>query len=175
MYATISLAPIRVIMSASGRRPKIRNSDQVDNKILHNLFITTRRHAVQFAKYSTHNEFANNVLVGVRIDGSNVVANPSALLMEVDGTVGKNTYRGNLYISGRLEGRRPGTTEIVRRQFSIAWFARFPAAINRDPGDFLPAPDAPQIGSAIKTPLAAMDRNGIERPARAAFGPGERR
>ena len=82
--------------------PKLGSSD---NKILHNLFITTGRHGVQFKNNSTRNEFANNVLLGVRMNGGDVTANPSALLMEVDDTVGENIYRANLYVSGKLEGR----------------------------------------------------------------------
>ena len=46
--------------------PKLGSSD---NKILHNLFITTAKHAVQFGAKSTRNEFANNVLLGVKLDG----------------------------------------------------------------------------------------------------------
>ena len=64
--------------------PKLGSSD---NKIIHNLFITTGGHGVKFENNSTRNEFANNVLIGVRTDGGKVLPNPSALLMEVDGTV----------------------------------------------------------------------------------------
>ncbi len=103
--------------------PKLGSSD---NKILHNLFITTGQQAVQFINYSTRNEFANNVILGVQVAGNNVTANPSALLMEVDGTVGENVYRSNLYISGTLEGRVPGSDEIAIANFSPSWFARFP-------------------------------------------------
>ena len=45
--------------------PKLGSSD---NKIVHNLFITTGRHGVQFENHSTRNEFANNVILGVRIE-----------------------------------------------------------------------------------------------------------
>ena len=91
--------------------PKLGSSD---NKILHNLFITTGRHGVKFENNSTRNEFANNVILGVRIDGGTVTANPSALLMEVDDTVGENIYRSNLYVSGKLEGRTPNGEETAR-------------------------------------------------------------
>ena len=90
--------------------PKLGSSE---NKIVHNLFVTTGRHgrAVQQST-RTRNEFANNVSRGVRINGSTVAANPAATLMEVDGTVGANTYRGNLYISGKFDGRSPNDQEI---------------------------------------------------------------
>jgi len=64
-----------------------------ENKILHNLFITTGRHGVQFANHSNRKEFVNNVMLGLQIDGAKVTANPKALLMEVDETVGDNVYR----------------------------------------------------------------------------------
>ncbi len=63
--------------------PKLGSSD---NKILHNLFITTAKHGVKFEANSTRNEFANNVLLGVQTEGGKVTANPKALLMEVDDT-----------------------------------------------------------------------------------------
>ena len=89
--------------------PRLGSSD---NKVVHNLFITTDRHGVQFINNSTRNEFVNNVLLGVQISGGQATANPSALLMEVDNTVGANVYRSNLYVSGRLEGRTPNAQEI---------------------------------------------------------------
>ena len=62
---------------------------------------------MKFEANSTRNEFANNVLLGVQVNGDTVTANPKALLMEVDDTVGDNVYRANLYVSGQLEGREP--------------------------------------------------------------------
>ena len=91
--------------------PKLGSSD---NKIVHNLFITTARHGVKFENNSTRNEFVNNVLLGVRINGGTVTANPSALLMEVDDTVRENVYRSNLYVSGQVEGRQPNSQETTR-------------------------------------------------------------
>lgn len=148
--------------------PKLGSSE---NKILHNLFITTQRHAVQFVAHSTRNEFANNVILGVRINGGAVSANPSALLMEVDGTVGENIYRRNLYVSGRLEGRTPDNDETARADFSPAWFSRFPTALNREPGDYKPLPGSPFIGAAAGSADAPADRYGVSRPDRPALGP----
>jgi hypothetical protein len=154
--------------------PKLGSSE---NKILNNLFISTNpnRHAVKFEKDSNRNEFANNVLVGVRVDGATVTANPSALLMEVDDSVGENVYRQNLYIAGKFEGREPNAQEIVRPDFSAGWFAKFPAALNRDPGDFKPVKGAPFLGLSAPSPAAPTDRYGAPRPARAALGPIETR
>ena len=45
--------------------PKLGSSD---NKILHNLFVTNGRHGAKFEINSTRNEFANNVLLGVKLD-----------------------------------------------------------------------------------------------------------
>jgi hypothetical protein len=148
--------------------PKLGSSD---NKIVHNLFITTARHGVKFEASSTRNEFANNVLLGVRINGSTVSANPSALLMEVDGTVGENIYRQNLYVSGKVEGRRPNDQEVTRGDFSALWFAKFPAALNRDPNDFKPLSGAPLLGIGAPSRYAPTDRYGAARTGRVDVGP----
>jgi hypothetical protein len=149
--------------------PKLGSSD---NKILHNIFITTGRHGVQFSVNSTRNEFVNNVLVGVAVDGGTVSANPSALLMEVDGTAGDNVYRGNIYISGRLEGREPGKDELRREDFSSAWFKRFPASADgAAPAGLSPASGAPFAGVGTLSPDATADRNGIVRSGKVDLGP----
>jgi len=152
--------------------PKLGSSD---NKILNNLFITTQRHGVKFEANSTRNEFANNVILGVRINGDTVSANPSALLMEVDGTSGENVYRNNMYVSGKLEGREPNRDETVRTDFSPAWFTKFPTAFNRDPNDYKPVAGAPFIGAATRSPDAPADRYGAPRPDRPTLGPIEPR
>ena len=85
--------------------PKLGSSG---NKIINNLFLTTGAHGVQFNNNSTDNEFANNVLLGINIASNEVAANPSAVLMEVDDTVGTNVYRSNFYVSGKIEGHTPG-------------------------------------------------------------------
>jgi hypothetical protein len=148
--------------------PKLGSSD---NKVLHNLFVTTGRHAVKFEANSTRNEFANNVLLGVRVNAGAVTANPTALLMEVDATVAENVYRSNLYVSGKVEGRKPGDQEQVRPDFLPAWFAKFPAALNRDPGDFRPAAGAPMLGIGTLSPHAPTDRHGAVRSGRVDVGP----
>ncbi len=148
--------------------PKLGSSD---NRILHNLFITTGRHGVQFSNNSTRNTFVNNVILGVTIAGGKVSANPSALLMEVDDTVGDNVYRSNIYISGKLEGRTPNKEETAREDFSPSWFANFPALLNHDPNDFTPAADAPFLGMGKLTPDAPADRNGAVRSGKVDLGP----
>ena len=141
--------------------PKLGSSD---NKILHNLFVTTGRHGVKFENNSTRNEFANNVILGVQVDGDGkVTANPSALLMEVDGTVGDNVYRSNLYVSGKIEGRAPNGEETALADFPPSWFANFPAALNHDPNDFTPTAEAPFLGKGTLSPDAPTDRNGVAR------------
>jgi hypothetical protein len=148
--------------------PKLGSSD---NKILHNLFITTGKHGVQFSVNSTRNEFANNVLVGAQISGGKVTANPKALLMETDGTVGDNVYRANLYVSGMLEGREPNGDETAREDFSPAWFAKFPAALNHALADFKPAADAPFLGAGALLPDAPSDAIGTPRSGAVDLGP----
>ncbi len=70
--------------------PKLGSSD---NKILHNLFITRGRHAVQFANGSTRNDFANNLLIGISTDGDQPAANPKA------GPYGGRRHRGRQRLS----------------------------------------------------------------------------
>ncbi len=142
-----------------------------DNKVLHNLFITTQRHAVKFEAGSTRNVFANNMLLGIAHDGGKAVANPKALLMEVDGSAGDNAYRDNLYISGHLEGRDLGEGEIARADFDPAWFARFPTELNHDPNNFASAAGAPMLGKGKLSPDAPADRNGRARANSATLGP----
>jgi hypothetical protein len=148
--------------------PKLGSSE---NRIVNNLFVTTGRHAVQFKNRSTRNVFTNNLLVGVRIDGNTVSANPSALLMEVDDTVAENTYAANLYVSGKIEGRQRTPQEAARADFSASWFRKFPAVLSRDPGDFSPVRGAPFIGLAASSPDAPSDRYGRPRSDPADLGP----
>jgi hypothetical protein len=148
--------------------PKLGSAD---NKILHNLFITTQRHAVQFKAHSTRNEFANNVIVGMRLQSGRAAANPSALLMEVDETVGENVYRNNLYTTGRLEGREPGDQEISQQEFSPDWFRKFPSGLAFDPSDFSPSSSAPFLGAGTYSPDAPLDFNAFPRSGQVDLGP----
>jgi hypothetical protein len=148
--------------------PRLGSSD---NRIVHNLFITTGRHAVQFTNNSTRNEFSNNVILGVRLDGDTVSENSSALLMQVDNTVAANLYHSNLYIAGRIEGRTPNPDETVRTDFSAGWFAKFPTALNRDPNDFRPTTQAPFRGTGTLSRYAPTDRNGAARAGKVDLGP----
>jgi hypothetical protein len=146
-----------------------------ENKVVHNLFVTTGRQGVQFIKHSTLNEFANNVILGVQITPAGATANSSATLMEVDETVGGNVYRANLYVSGRLVGRSPNAQESARPDFAAEWFAKFPLALNRSPNDFQPSAAAPFAALGTASPHAPADRNGTARSGRVSLGPIELR
>ena len=152
--------------------PKLGSTE---NQIVNNLFITTGRHGVQFQNNSTANEFINNVILGVRMNGSNVTANPSAMLMEVDNTVGGNVYRSNLYVSGKFEGRKPSAQETARPDFSQGWYTKFPTALSDRPDGFKPVPGAPFAGLGSPSPFAPSDRDGAQRAQRAYGGPYEGR
>ncbi len=152
--------------------PKLGSSD---NKILHNLFITTAKHGVKFEVNSTRNLFANNVLLGVSTEGGKAVANPKALLMEVDDTVGDNVYRDNLYVSGYVEGREPGAGEQAREDFSPTWFQSFPTGLNHNPNDYTPTAGAPLLGIGKLFTDAPIDRNGTPRSIAPDLGPIEMR
>ena len=148
--------------------PKLGSSE---NKILHNLFITNGRHGVKFEANSTRNEFVNNVVLGVKIDGGKTLANPSALLMDVDDTVGENTYRSNLYSPGILEGRKVNESEIAVDDFSASWFTSFPTTLNHDPRDFTPRAGAPFLNKGEVSNAASWDRNGAARSGKVDLGP----
>jgi Right handed beta helix region len=148
--------------------PKLGSSD---NKVLHNLFVTRDRHAVQFANGSTRNEFANNLLIGISPDDDQPAANPGALLMEVDGTVGDNVYRGNVYVSGYLEGREFNDQEWALTNFSADWFASFPIGLGHDPNVFAPVAGAPFLDLGELIPDALLDRNGVMRQDKVDPGP----
>jgi hypothetical protein len=121
---------------------------------------------------STRNEFANNIILGITAEGA---ANPKALLMEVDDSVGENVYRNNLYISGHLEGREVGGEETALGDFDPAWFARFSTGPNHDPNAFTPGANSPVLGRGKLLPDATADRNGTARTDPAALGPIEAR
>ncbi len=148
--------------------PKLGSSE---NLIVHNLFITTGRHAVQFINHSDRNAFANNIVIGVKVDGAIATANPAALLMEVDDTVKSNLYRSNLYVSGRIEGRSATPDETSRADFSSGWFMRFPTTMNHDANDFRPTTAAPFLGLGQALAAAPSDRNGYARENRVDSGP----
>ncbi|MGW9820513.1 uncharacterized protein DUF1565 [Methylorubrum extorquens] len=142
-----------------------------ENRIVHNLFVTAHRHGVQFVNGSTANLFANNVLLGVQPSKGSVAAAPAAVLMEVDDTVGENAYWGNLYVGGRIEGRRANENETVRADFSADWFTQFPLGPNRNPNDLAPRPGAPFTELGALLPDAPTDRNGVRRTEPAGLGP----
>jgi hypothetical protein len=150
--------------------PKLGSSD---NLILHNLFITNGRNAVQFIQNSTRNAFHNNLILGVTIGGGKVAANPSAQLLEEDGTVAENDFAGNVYVSGTIVGRQPNDSEAVLTDFDGNWFAKFPLALNHDAGDLLPKPDAPFLAAGAFHPGAPFDLRGVARSGEVDAGPFE--
>ena len=131
---------------------------------------------MQFINHSTRNEFANNVILGVRVerrpgDGQSV--------RDSDGgrQHGRQQHlpRATSTCSGKIEGRTPEAQETVRPDFSPGWFAKFPTALNRDPNDFRPTPRAPFLGIGALSPLAPTDRNGAARAGKVDLGPIETR
>ncbi len=149
--------------------PKLGSSD---NKILHNIFITRDKHAVQFINHSTRNEFANNVLLGTRVDeAGKLTVSPYAMLMGVDDTVGENVYRGNLYVAGKMEGREAGEGETAMDKFSAGWFKAFGPGMTHDANDFTPTKSAPYLGKGEVLEDAPADRNGVARDGAVDLGP----
>jgi hypothetical protein len=142
-----------------------------ENKILHNLFLTTGNHGVKFENNSKDNEFANNVLMGIQLNDGEASANPAALLMEVDATSAGNVFRGNMYVSGTFEGRAPESDETVLDDFASGWFTNFPTALSHDANDFAPTAEAPFLGKGELSSDAPADRNGTARKSEVDLGP----
>jgi hypothetical protein len=142
------------------------NLGSSNNLVLHNTFIATNanRQAVQFIAQSTNNRVLNNLFLGVTIGGGGAVsANPQALLMEVDGTVGGNTYQGNVYVGGRIEGRAANAGEQVIAGFDSSWFAGFGGLVTTPFLDYRPTAGAPFAGGAALQPEAPLDLAGAAR------------
>jgi hypothetical protein len=149
--------------------PKLGSSD---NKIQHNLFITANnRHAVQFMKDSTRNEFANNIVIGITVKDGNIVPNPSAVLLEVDSSVESNFYLSNVYGPGTLEGRTAGSNEFVSPDFAASWFVKFPVTLSDGPNGFTPSSTSPALNKAEVLPDTPIDRNGTVRTGTVDAGP----
>ena len=148
--------------------PKLGSTE---NRILNNLFITTKRHAIKFENNSGRNIFFGNIVLGVSIDGIKVTANPAALLMETDATSADNVYQSNVYISGMFEGRTPAPGEIVVREFSQAWFKAFPTTPRDAANGFTPALGAPFLDKDKLSPEVPADMNGTPRRDPSDLGP----
>jgi hypothetical protein len=143
-----------------------------DNRIVHNLFVTTNdQHAVQFIKNSTGNTFAQNVVLGVTRGGGPVAANPNALLLEADGTVGANVYSRNVYVGGRFVGHEPGAGELRQTSLDPAWFAAFPVSVEHVVTGFAPTAAAPWVTAGQLLRDAPVDYFGKARSGSTALGP----
>jgi hypothetical protein len=143
-----------------------------DNRILHNLFITTNtQHAVQFVSSSTDNTFAQNVVIGLTRSGGSISANANALLMECDSTVTGNTYEKNIYVSGQFDGFTPGPGELRETTVSASWFAGFPAGVVHAVDGFAPTAAAPWATAGAVLQDAPADMLGNARTAPTALGP----
>jgi hypothetical protein len=141
------------------------------NRILQNLFVTTNdRPSVQFLNSSGDNVFAQNLLLGISQDAA-PLANPDALLMEVDGTDAGNQYTRNAYIGGRLEGREPGEGELREAGLEAGWFASFPTGLQDAVIGFAPAASAPWASVGELLDDAPGDMMGAARSNPTALGP----
>lgn len=148
--------------------PKLSSSE---NRILNNLFITTRRHAVKFENNSGRNVFANNIVLGVNIEGTKVTANPSALLMEVDASSVGNVYQSNIYVSGQFEGRTAEPGEISLSEFSQSWFKAIPTTISDKIDGFMPMAGSPFLDKGKLSPEVPTDLLGVTRRDPSDIGP----
>lgn len=150
--------------------PKLGSSG---NKILHNLFITMKRHALKFENHSGGNVLTGNIVIGVSIEGTKVTSNPTALLVETDATSGDNTATGNVYGPGKFEGRAPGAADKVLTELNPQWFTAFRIDINGAAAGFTPAQGAPFLAIVQRSPDAPADMSGAARSNPTDAGPFE--
>jgi hypothetical protein len=142
-----------------------------DNRVLHNLFVTTNgSHALQFINSSTGNTVSQNLLVGASLDGG-PGANDDALLLEVDDTVGENTWTRNAYISGRIDGHDPVDGELRETDLDAGWFAGFPIDLQHGVGGFVPVEQAPWSSAGELLADSPGDMLGARRSDPTALGP----
>ncbi len=150
--------------------PKLGSSD---NLILHNLFVATQKHGVQFANNSIRNTFANNVILGVQAAGGGVAADKDALLLGIGEDSSENSFVTNFYGSGRMEGRSRGDGELTHPDVSLDWFIKFPVEINDDVQGFQPSSASPYLNSGLPAGEAARDWNNVIRSGAVDLGPFE--
>ncbi|MCA0433300.1 MAG: DUF1565 domain-containing protein [Proteobacteria bacterium] len=150
--------------------PKLGSSD---NAILHNLFLSSGKHAVQFINNSSRNIFKNNVLLGVTINSGTAAKEPRALLMEVDDTAKESVFGSNFYGAGYLEGRSPNSSEIEMPEFSAEWFAAFPASVTGNVNGYIPTSKSPYLDAGALLMDAVQDWNATPRTTPADLGPFE--
>lgn len=148
--------------------PKLGSSD---NLILHNLFIATRQHGLQFANSSARNIFTNNVILGVAIENGKVAADSNALLLEIADPASDNVFSSNFYGAGVVTGRVLGANEVVLQDFSAGWFVKFPIDIADDVQGFMPTQLAPWLNIGQSSSDAATDYNGMSRSGPVSLGP----
>ena len=107
-------------------------------------------------------------------DDGSPIRGATMLAMEVDTTVGANTYTHNAYFNCTLSGRTPGATELNQATFNMAWFQNWPAAITHTAADFAPAAGAPFLNQGALLPAVLLDRTGAARTAPTDLGPFEK-
>ncbi|MFO0677726.1 MAG: hypothetical protein U0169_14415 [Polyangiaceae bacterium] len=147
------------------------------NTVEHNVFVgSNNRHALQFIENSGSNVVRNNLLVGVAVNGTNVTGSTTPILMEVDGTVSSNTYEGNFYVAGQLDGRTPGSNEFTQATFDAAWFTAFPTVLAGATFEgMVPKTGAPFLDKGAKLTTTATDASGRDRASPSDLGPFEAR
>ena len=148
--------------------PRLGSSD---NSVLHNLFLSSGKHGVQFTANSSRNIFKNNVLLGVTISADGPVKAPKALLMEIDEAAKESVFASNFYGAGYIEGRVPNSSEIEIPDFSVEWFKGFPISAEGDVMGFAPTSKSPYLDRGVPLMDAVQDRNGAPRTTPTELGP----
>ncbi len=150
--------------------PKLAASDNV---IVHNLFFASRRHGVSFTNSAARNLFVNNVILGVKLQDNNWLADPEALIMDVDETSGDNSFASNFYAAGQLVGRAPNETERTLPDVSADWFTSMSTTIDAAANGFNPTAVSPYVNIGSVNNDALVDRMGTARAGAVDLGPFE--
>lgn len=145
------------------------------NRVHHNLFVATNdRHMLQFINNSNDCDVRNNLFVGMTVNGSAIVARPSAVWMETDASVDRNVYANNVYIAGKFDGRaRTAPTEKSRQDLDVGWFTKLPTGMPSTVADWKPRPNAPFLNQAPRLDTVTLDRDGNPRKDPVDPGPFE--
>jgi hypothetical protein len=160
--------------------PKLGSSN---NLVMHNLFITqvNNRQAIGVTNSSTGNQFKNNVVVALSINGTTISANANGQLLATDATtVAANTFEHNAWISGffgsddSAAAYVPNATEHRLTTLDPTWFAALPTTVGHDPAAFAPSASAPWLDKGNMLPEVPVDRVGTARKAPVDLGPYER-
>ena len=99
------------------------------------------------------------------------MADPEALIMDVDATSTDNVFTSNFYAGGKLSGRSSNDTEGASPDVSAGWFSNLPTTIDAADDGFTPTAISPYINIGSVNKDALLDRMGTARAGAVDLGP----